>query len=432
MATSEREEANLPGRRSPVNIGGRTFSSLRAYPNFRRLWISNLFFFGGVWTHTLILGWLVFDMTGSEFLTGVFTAVRLAPMMLGPLSGVISDRFNRVKLLLVASVWALAAIVVIAALVSTGRVSFWAVLVGGFCIGMAQSPSQPARFALVFDLVGRKSLNNANALNSIVLNMTQVLGPALGGAMITAFGVSASLWISSLWYVISFVTLWRLRDIGTSGLRVEHEPIMKMLSTGLKAVFASQLATAVLLITFAANIFLWPVYQGFMPVFADVSLGLDADGLGWLMTCSGLGGLVGSLAIATLGDVRFKGGLFVIGTAIWAVSWVAFAGAAQTGSVPWSFALMGLVGLVSAPFGVLQSTLLLMMTEQGVQGRVMGLQELAIGVMPLSTLGIGAAAELVGIAGVAQINGILLVLFLAVLVAWVPALLRYSGIQPQR
>lgn len=378
----------------------------------------------------MILGWLVFDMTGSEFLTGVFTAGRLAPMLLGPLSGVLSDRFNRVKLLLAASIWAFTAIVVIAVLVSTGRATFWAVFIGGLCIGMAQSPSQPARFALVFSFVGRRSLNNANALNSIALNMTQVLGPALGGGMIAVFGVSVSLWISSLWYVVAFAMLWKLRDAGKPAPRGVREPVMQMLSAGLRAVLSSRLATAVLLVTFAANILLWPMYQGFMPVFADVTLGLDADGLGWLMTCSGLGGLVGSLTIAALGDVRFKGALFVFGTAVWSIAWIGFAGAAMTGSVPWSFVLMGFVGLASAPFGVLQSTLLLMMTEQGVQGRVMGLQELAIGVMPLSTLGLGAVAEVIGVAGVAQINGVLLVLFLAVLVARVPALLRYSGIQP--
>ncbi|WP_343320590.1 MFS transporter (plasmid) [Arthrobacter sp. TMP15] len=432
MSTSEAKKSSLPGRRRLFNIASQTFSSLQIYPNFRRLWISNLFFFGGVWTHTLILGWLVFDLTNSAFLTGVFTAARLAPMMLGPLSGVISDRFNRVKLLLVASVWAWAAIVVIAILVSIGRASFGAVLVGGLCIGLAQSPSQPARFALVFNFVGRKNLNNANALNSIVLNMTQVLGPALGGAMIAVFGIAASLWISSLWYVVSFIALWKLKDEGIPAPHVEHEPIMQMLSDGLKAVFSSQLTKAVLLVTFAANVLLWPIYQGFMPVFAEVSLGLDASGLGWLMACSGIGGLVGSLTIATLGDIRFKGALFVIGTAIWAISWIVFASVASTGAIPWSFALMGLVGLTSAPFGVLQSTLLLMMTEQGVQGRVMGIQELTIGIMPLSTLGLGAIAELTGIAGVAQINGILLILFLAVLVVRVPTLLRYSGIQPQK
>ena len=431
MSTSEPEESR-PGGRSLLNLGGRTFSSLREYPNFRRLWISNLFFFGGVWTQTLILGWLVFDTTGSEFLTGVFTAGRLAPMILGPISGVISDRFNRVKLLLVSSVWAFAAIAIIAALVSVGRASFWAIFIGGLCIGLAQSPSQPARFALAFTFVGRKSLNNANALNSIAMNMTQVLGPALGGAMIALFGVSISLWISSLWYVVSFLALWKLRDVGKTAPQVAREPIMQMFSAGMRAVFTSRLATAVLLVTFAANILLWPMYQGFMPVFAEVSLGLDANGLGWLMTCSGLGGLVGSLTIASMGDVKFKGALFVIGTATWGVSWVFFATAAMTGSIPWSFALMGLVGLASAPFGVLQSTLLLMMTEPSVQGRVMGLQELAIGVMPLSTLALGAVAEFVGVAAVAQVNGALLVLFLVVLVAWAPALLRYSGIEPQK
>ena len=412
----------------PAAARSRTFASLQAYPDFRRLWVSNLFFFGGVWTHTLILGWLVFDLTGSEFLTGVFTAGRLAPLMLGPLSGVISDRFNRVGLLLTTTAWAFAVIVVVAALVCVGAASFWVVFAGGLGIGLAQSPSQPARFALVYSFVGARSLSNANALNSIVLNMTQVLGPALGGAMIAVLGVPVALWVSSLWYVVAFIALWPLRRAGAPARPLVREPIARMLTAGFRAVFASRLATAVLLVTFAANILLWPIYQGFMPVFAEVFLRLDADGLGWMMTCSGLGGLAGSLVIARAGDIRRTGALFVAGTGVWALAWVAFATAAAAGSVPWAFALMALVGLTSAPFGVLQSTLLLMMTDPAVQGRVMGLQELAIGIMPLATLALGAAAQSLGVAALAQANGVLLVAFLAVLALRVPALLRYGGV----
>ena len=95
--------------------------------------------------------------------------------------------------------------------------------------------------------------------------------------------------------------------------------------------------------------------------------------------------------------------------------------------MPLSFILMGLIGLSASPFGVLQTTLMLMMTEPHVQGRVMGIQELTIGVMPVSSLVLGAAAEIVGIANVALISGTLLVLSLTVLALRVPELLRYSG-----
>lgn len=255
------------------------------------------------------------------------------------------------------------------------------------------------------------------------MNMTQVIGPAIGGAMISAFGAPAALWISTTWYAVSLVALWPLRGAGrpTPG---RPEPVLRMLTSGFRTVLASRLTSAVLLVTLAANVLLWPVYQGFMPVFAKESLGLDAAGLGWLLTCGGLGGLAGSLVIAMLGDFRFKGGLFVLGTAAWGALWSLFA---LSRTVPLSFALMACIGLMSASFGVLQTTLLLMTTAPEVRGRALGLQELAIGVMPFASLGLGVAAERVGVGTTAFLSGILLVAVLLTLAARVPQLVRYGG-----
>lgn len=402
----------------------RIASSVILYPRYRLLWLSNLFFFAGVWTQTLVLGWFVFEITRSEFSVAVFTAARLAPMVLGPLAGVVSDRSDRVKLLLIASAWAFGVMAMIAALVSVDLISYWGLVFGGLAIGMAQSPSQPARFTLVADFVDRQSLSNANALNSIVMNMTQVIGPAIGGAMVAAFGVAVALWISAAWYLISFLLLWPLRKAATKPTAHVAEPLVALLTTGFRAVFSNRLASAVLLITFVANIFLWPIYAAFMPIFAKVHLGLDAEGLGWLLTCSGAGGLAGSLVIAALGDFKLKGASFVIGTALWGALWAAFA---LSSCVPLSFALMAAIGIAASPFGIMQTTLLLMMTEPCVQGRVMGLQELTIGVMPFATLVLGIEAEMFGMTTVALANGLLLVLFLAGVVIKVPELLRYSG-----
>lgn len=411
------------GPRASGGLVGRVAASLILYPRYRLLWLSNLFFFAGVWTQTLVLGWLVFEITHSEFSVAIFTAVRLLPMMLGPIAGVVSDRFDRPKLLLFASGWAFCAISTVALLVALDRISFWGLVFGGFCIGLAQSPSQPARFSLVAELVGRKSLSNANALNSIVFSMTQVIGPALGGAMIAAFGAAAALAISALWYLVSFLALWPLRSVRNSR-DTQKESLGALLATGFRTIRSNRLLTCVLGITFAANIFLWPVYHGFMPVIAKEHLGLSPQGLGWLLACAGAGGLTGSLLIASLGDFRFKGGLFMLGTATWGALWALFA---LSSSVPLSFTLMALIGLAASPFGILQTTLLLMMTEPHVQGRIMGIQELTIGVMPLASLLVGLAAEAIGIVHVALINGAALAACLILLALRVPALLRYSG-----
>lgn len=292
----------------------RFLASLRDVPQFRRLWISNLFFFGGAWTQTLVLSWLVYETTRSEFLLALFTAARLAPLLLGPFGGVLSDRFDRVRLLIVACLWTLGAVSLVATMISMGHVPFWALVLGGLAIGLGQSPSQPARSSLVLDLVGREKLSNANALNSMAINMTQVIGPALGGAMISSFGAPAALWISTAWYAISLIALLPLRSL--KSVRHPHqESVLQMLAGGFRTVLSSRLTAAVLLVTLSANILIWPIYQAFVPVFALDVLDLDAAGLGWLLTCSGVGGLTGSIVIASMGDFRFKGALFVLGTA---------------------------------------------------------------------------------------------------------------------
>ncbi|MFF9347408.1 MFS transporter [Streptomyces sp. NPDC014734] len=398
-------------------------ASLRGNRPFRRLWFSNVFFFGGVWTQTLVLGWLAFEMTHSEFLVAVFTAARLAPMFLGPVAGAFADRHNRVRLLVVACGWAMGAVSVVAALATAGLLPYWVLVVGGLAIGLAQSPSQPARASLVLELVGRENLSNANALNAMALNMTQVIGPGLGGALIATVGAPAALWVSTAWYGASLVLLLPLRGYGKA-VHDGTQSVLAMVAGGFRIIGRNRLAVAVLLVTLAANTLLWPVYQSFMPVFAQDSLGLDAAGLGALLTCCGIGGLVGSLVIAGLGDFRHKGGVFVIGTAVWASLWVLFA---LSRSVPLSFVLMCLIGLSSAAFGVLQTTLLLLTTAPDVHGRALGLQELAIGIMPLATLTLGAIAERAGLDRTVFGAGLLLVVALGVLTLRIPALLRFDG-----
>ncbi|TDO56176.1 transmembrane secretion effector [Kribbella sp. VKM Ac-2571] len=298
---------------------GRTLGALRDNRAFRLFWFSNLFFFGGVWTQTLVLGWLAWETTHSDFAVAVYTSVRLAPLLLGPFAGAFADRHNRVRLLIVAASWALVAVSAVATLASLG----------------------------------------------------------------------------------------------------------KAVTSGLRDLARNRLASTVLLITLAANTLLWPVAQSFMPVFAQESLGLDAAGLGWLLTCAGVGGLTGSLVIAWLGDFRFKGGMFVVGTAIWGTLWSLFALSHDTMV---SFVLMTAIGVMSAAFGVLQTTLLLMTTDESLHGRALGVQELAIGIMPLASLALGVFAEHYGVGITTFVSAVLLVAAVAALGLWTPKLLRYSGL----
>ena len=97
------------GSRSRRSQGG-PIASLRSSRPFRYLWTSNVLFFGGIWTQTLVLGWMVYEVTGSAFLIAVFTACRLAPLLLGPFAGVLADRFDRYRMLVIANLWAFVAV----------------------------------------------------------------------------------------------------------------------------------------------------------------------------------------------------------------------------------------------------------------------------------------------------------------------------------
>jgi len=401
-------------------------TSLRISKQFRFLWVSNMFFFGGAWTQTLIFSWLVLEKTGSTFLLALFTAVRLAPLLLGPFGGVISDRFDRVRFLIVSTCWTLVTISLVTVAISLDRAPYWVLLLGGLSIGLGQSPSQPARSALVLDVVSRENLSNANALNAMAMNMTQVIGPAMGGGMISAFGAPAALWVSTTWYVVSLVALFPLLA-ATFERHVFIEPARSMIVGGFRTVVTNRLTATIIVITLFANILIWPVYQTFVPVFAVEILGLDAAGLGWLLTCVGAGGLVGSLAIASLGDFRFKGGYFVIGTGVWGALWALFALSTNTAL---SFALMFAIGVMSAPFGVLQTTLLLMTTEPRIQGRALGMLQFAIGVMPISALVLGSIADQIGVSATTAICGVLMAASMVAVGLKVPEMLGYSGIEP--
>ncbi|MBP2350984.1 putative membrane protein YqjE [Kribbella aluminosa] len=128
--------------------------------------------------------------------------------------------------------------------------------------------------------------------------------------------------------------------------------------------------------------------------------------------------------IAWLGDFRFKGGLFVVGTAVWGALWALFA---LSHNVMVSFVLMTGIGVMSAAFGVLQTTLLLMTTPEPLHGRALGIQELAIGIMPVASLTLGAFAEHYGVNTTTFVSALLLVTALIALALWTPSLLRYSG-----
>lgn len=412
-----------PVRPQRGNVFARAIESVRSSRDFRFLWLSNLTFIGGNWSLILVLSWLVFDTTRSEFLLAVFTAVRLSPMWLGPLAGIMADRFDRVWIIRFASVWATTITLVLAVLVGVGFRPYWLLVVAGFVAGLSGSPSQPARSSLTLELVGRARLANANALNAMGFGVAGAAAPALGGVVLAAHGPSVGLLYTSCWFLLAAILMWQVTP-RPAIVRVDHQPILPMITEGLRIVLKNRLTTTVLVITLAANLLIWPISNSFLAVFASDVLALGPDGLGRLMMFSGIGSFLGSFAIASLGDFRQKGRMFVLGSMVWGAGWAMF-GLSQVASL--SYGLIFGVGVVGAAFGVLQATLMIMTSAPEVQGRALGILELAIGSMPLGTILLGTIAAWIGVGRTTFFAGALFVLILVLHSIRVPDLLRYSG-----
>lgn len=389
---------------------------------FGCLWLSNLFFFGSTWMLTLVLGWLIYDETRSAVLLGAFGVLRTLPLLLGPMAGVLADQVHRVGLLLALTGWACLAVATVAVCASSGIADVRIYLAAGLAIGLAHSPAQPARFALVSEYVDRRSLARANAWNTMAINMTQIVGPTLGGVLIHALGSAAALWIAAACYLGAILTLIPLRNTGRRSSPRRRGSVLTDLREGVALVSRIPEAVGLLQITVLANLLLWPVYQSLMPLFAGDRLHLGPRGLALLLTSAGVGGLAGSLLIARWGDVRGKGALFTGGTVACALSWMLFALSSHPAL---GMSLMFIAGLFSAPFMVLQATLLLLVVPAPAHGRAFGLLELGIASQPLGALVLGVVASRLGISLTVALSSAALAVLTLLIAVMHPALPRY-------
>ena len=389
-------------------------------PRFGKLWISNGLFFSGFWAQTVVLGWLAFELTDSEFAVAAFTSARFAPLLVGPLGGLLADRTNRPRSLALSIAFAGAGGVVLAVLATTGQITYWQVVVGGLAIGMMQAPLQPVRFTLIMDIVGRELLTSANALNMAAMFGSRIIAPAIAAFLIDRAGVDWALWFSAAWYVPAWLLISRFPEVE----RKFPPPTTNIVADfveGFRAAVRHRAMASVLLASIAANSFAWPILQGFLPVFAEEVFKVGAAGLGVLVAANGLGSLLGALVLAFLGDIPRKGRLFLAATVTMGLLLTAFA---TTGQMSVAIVVIFILGFSSAGFGVMQSTLMMLLAPEHARGRVMGVLMLSIGVMPIALLALGGVAAAVGVVATTIAAGLLLALTIALLAVLAPGLWR--------
>ncbi len=387
-----------------------SFSAFR-YSNYRWYWVGMFFSFASHPMQQLAKGWLVYQMTSSPLALGGVNAAHAIPLFtLSLFGGAIADRMSKRKLIIGSELSQGVINLIVALLVFTGTVQLWHIFLSSFLTGVASAFRGPVRQAIVPELVDKKDVMNAIALNSVGNNLSQILAPAVGGVLIAVFGMSAGFFIISGLLFTSALTMTRVISPLIDSFGKEKD-FRKDLVNGFKYLRSSSIILSLLTLTFVISFFAAP-YQFMLPVFAKDIMRSGSKELGWMMSMIGVGAIVGALAIALLGDIKHKGYLLLGLAFLFGVSLVLFTFSTY---LPLSLFLLVWVGMGNTGFSVMSNTLLLSMAEPQYRGRVMSLHVLAHSLRPLGALPIGAAAELMGAPMAVGAGGALVAVFIIII-----------------
>jgi len=395
------------------------FSAFR-YPQYCLLWVSSLTTHTGRWMETVVVTWLVLELTNSPFLVGLVGACRTAGMLLGPFSGTIADRFDRRRVLMVAQLIPTVGAFIIMVLFLTERLEVWYLFVFVLVEGISFSLDFAARFPLAADIVKRRHLANATSLLFVTMGITSGIGPMLGGGLLGLIQASGCFAVITACFFISLMTLAFMK-LASSERPVSQQSAWENFIGGLRYVRNDKPILSLILIAAAVNFFVPPIILTLVPIFARDILYVGANGLGQLMGAMGLGGLVGSLVAGTLGNFGGKGKLIII-AAIGGPAIMMFLAVSRL--FPIALMLLFLGGVGQWMVWALMQTLLLQWSSEEMRGRVSGVRAFAISTLPPGNLLTGALTGLWGAPTVLLIDASASIAIMIAIAIWAPELRR--------
>jgi MFS family permease len=370
--------------------------SLRAlrHRNFRLFFAGQTVSVIGTWIHSVAMSWLVYRLSGSALLLGLTGFASMAPLFFfAPLTGLLADRVNRQRLLLITQVLAAVHAVAMALLAYAGILNAWHVIVLAALLGIIHAADTPLRQTFLPEMVtAREDLPSAVALSAFMQQAGRLIGPTIAG-LLMAVSSEALCFLAngiSKLGVIAAVAAMQVEERPRTARRAR---VAADLAEGLRYAW-STVPVRILLPTLAVVSFMIAPYQALMPIFAAEIYHGGADTLGYLMGAAGLGGGIAVLFLAARRDVR---GLARI---ILAAALTAGAALAAFSHTRWLWLAYVLIFCVGAGMLVVitgTSTILQTIVEDEKRGRVMSLYTMSfLGMIPMGSLAAGALADVIG------------------------------------
>jgi MFS family permease len=397
-----------------------TFAALK-HRNYNLWFRGQIVSLMGTWMQQTAQGYLVFQLTGSPVYLGYVGFAAGVPAWLFTLyGGVIADRVEKRKLLIVTQTAMMLLAFALAALVFSNLVQPWHIVALAFLLGVANAFDAPARLAIVGEMVSREDLTNAIALNATMFNTGTAIGPAVAGVTYALVGPAWCFMLNGVSFVAVIVALLLIKidprpaPSGRAsawaalleGLRyISRDPAIRTLIglVGVTALFGVSFATL-------------------FPAWAVSVLGGDATTAGLIPSARGVGALIGALTIASLGSFKFKGKLLSYGSLAFPLLLLIFA---QLRSLPWSLLALLLSGIAIIMIMNVANALVQSLAPDALRGRIMSVYSLTFfGLMPVGALWAGAAAEVAGEPAAVTLGAVVALVFAGGLWVFAPWLRR--------
>ncbi len=378
----------------------------------------------GTWMQQVAMSWLIYRLTGSVLLLGTIAFVNQIPgFLISPFAGVLTDRFERRRILLGTQALFMTEALFLAVLVLTGAIQVWHIMVFGLFAGIVNAFDAPTRQSMVVELVDRKeNLSNAIALNSAVFNAARLVGPSVAGALIALVGEGYCFLINGMSYIAVIGALLMMR-MPKRHKTQKHDNILTDFVEGFQYCY-TYLPIRMLLMMAALLGLAGLPFTVLVPAFAKDVLGGDSHTQGFILSSIGAGALMAAIYLAARKSILGLGKVVSIMGVVFGVSlvcvsflrihWMVFAVLVFTG-----FAMIASLASIN--------TLLQTLAEDDKRGRVMGFYTMAfLGMAPFGSLLYGTVADWVGVPYTMAAGGVICAAAALYFERWRPVVRRLA------
>lgn len=380
------------------------FRTLR-YRNYRLFFGGQLISLIGTWMQQIAMTWLVYRMTNSALLLGIVGfASQMPTFLLSPFAGVLADRMNRHRIIIITQTLAMVQAGALAVLTLTGNIAVWHIISLSVFLGLVNAFDIPTRQTFVLEMIENKEdLGNAIALNSSMFNGARLIGPAIAGMLLTVIGEGLCFLLNAISFVAVIVALLAMKLPPQQRTSHTHG-VIRGLKEGVTYAFGFAPIKYILMLVALISAMGMP-YSVLMPVFAKDILRGGPHTLGFLMGATGVGAMTGALYLASRKTVVGLGRWIAIAAGIFGLGLIGFSFA----RVLWlSMGLLFVVGFGMMTQMASCNTILQTIAEDDKRGRVMSFYTMAfMGMAPLGSLLAGSLASTIGAPYTLFISGVI-------------------------